>query len=110
LIWAAHGVRPRLVQERLHEAFVRILKRETNYEASLEDAWLLGVYEHFYDANSFGDENFGTHYVVLAHELKLADASALKSDAPFRCGAADSIAPGLSQLPPTAWYWTRYWH
>jgi hypothetical protein len=27
------------------------------------------------------DENFGTHYVVLAHELKLADASALKSDA-----------------------------
>ena len=36
---------------------------------------------HFYDANSFGDENFGTHYVVLAHELKLADASALKSDA-----------------------------
>ena len=68
-------------QERLHEAFARILKRETNYDARLEDARLLGVYEHFYDANSFGDENFGTHYVVLAHELKLADASALKSDA-----------------------------
>ena len=68
-------------QERLHEAFARILKRETNYDAPLEDARLLGVYEHFYDANSFGDENFGTHYVVLAHELKLADASALKSDA-----------------------------
>jgi colanic acid biosynthesis protein WcaH len=70
-----------LKQERLHEAFARILKRETNYDASLDDARLLGVYEHFYDANSFGDENFGTHYVVLAHELKLADASALKSDA-----------------------------
>ena len=68
-------------QERLHEAFARILKRETNYDAPLEDARLLGVYEHFYDANSFGDENFGTHYVVLAHELKLAEASALKSDA-----------------------------
>jgi colanic acid biosynthesis protein WcaH len=68
-------------QERLHEAFARILKRETNYDARLEDARLIGVYEHFYDANSFGDENFGTHYVVLAHELKLADASALKSDA-----------------------------
>ena len=26
-------------------------------------------------------EEEGTHYVVLAHELKLADASALKSDA-----------------------------
>jgi colanic acid biosynthesis protein WcaH len=70
-----------LKQERLHEAFARILKRETKYDASLEDARLLGVYEHFYDANSFGDENFGTHYVVLAHELKLVDASALKSDA-----------------------------
>jgi colanic acid biosynthesis protein WcaH len=70
-----------LKQERLHEAFARILKRETNCDASLEDARLLGVYEHFYDANRFGDENFGTHYVVLAHELKLADASTLNSDA-----------------------------
>jgi colanic acid biosynthesis protein WcaH len=68
-------------QERLHEAFARILKRDTNYDASLDDARFLGVYEHFYDANSFGDENFGTHYVVLAHEVKLANASALKSDA-----------------------------
>jgi colanic acid biosynthesis protein WcaH len=50
-------------QERLHAGFARILKRETNYDASLEDARLLGVYEHFYDANSFGDENFGMHYV-----------------------------------------------
>jgi colanic acid biosynthesis protein WcaH len=39
-------------QERLHEAFARILKRETNYDAPLEDARLLGVYEYFYDANS----------------------------------------------------------
>jgi ADP-ribose pyrophosphatase YjhB (NUDIX family) len=70
-----------LKHERLHQAFARILKRETNYHASLEDARLRGVYEHFYDANSFGDKNFGTHYIVLTHELELADASALKSDA-----------------------------
>jgi colanic acid biosynthesis protein WcaH len=70
-----------LKHERLHEAFVRILKRETNYEARLEQARLLGTYEHFYDANRFGDGGFGTHYVVLAHELKIADASALRSDA-----------------------------
>jgi colanic acid biosynthesis protein WcaH len=70
-----------LKQERLQKAFARILKRETDYDASLEHARLLGVYEHFYDANSFGDENFGTHYVVLAHELMLAGASAPKSDA-----------------------------
>jgi colanic acid biosynthesis protein WcaH len=70
-----------LKHERLGDAFARILKRETNYDARLEDARLVGAYEHLYDANSFGDANFGTHYVVLAHELKLADASALKSDA-----------------------------
>jgi colanic acid biosynthesis protein WcaH len=70
-----------LKHERLREAFARILKREINYDATLEDARLLGAYEHFYDANSFGDANFGTHYVVLAHELKLADASAIQADA-----------------------------
>jgi colanic acid biosynthesis protein WcaH len=70
-----------LKQERLHEAFARILKRETNCDALLEHARLLGIYEHFYDANRFGDKSFGTHYVVLAYELKLADISALKSDA-----------------------------
>ena len=35
-----------LKQERLHEAFARILKRETNYDASLEDARLLGGARH----------------------------------------------------------------
>jgi colanic acid biosynthesis protein WcaH len=70
-----------LKHERLSEAFARILKRETNYEARREDARLLGAHEHFYAANSFGDDGFGTHYVVLAHELTLADASAPKADA-----------------------------
>src|ERR1700752_4224955 len=40
-----------LKHERLREAFARILKREINYDATLEDARLLGAYEHFYDAN-----------------------------------------------------------
>jgi colanic acid biosynthesis protein WcaH len=70
-----------LKHERLSEAFARILKRETNCEARLKDARLLGAYEHFYDKNSFGDATFGTHYVVLGYELVLDDASALKSDA-----------------------------
>ena len=70
-----------LKHERLRDAFARILKRETNCDGRIEDARLLGAYEHFYEANSFGDATFGTHYVVLGHEITLKDASALKSDA-----------------------------
>lgn len=70
-----------LKHERLRDAFTRILKRETNCDGSLEDARHLGAFEHFYEANSFGDATFGTHYVVLGYEIALDDASALKSDA-----------------------------
>lgn len=70
-----------LKRERLRDAFARILKRETNCDARIEDARLLGVFEHFYSATSFGEATFGTHYVVLAHELRLADGAGIKSDA-----------------------------
>jgi colanic acid biosynthesis protein WcaH len=67
--------------ERLREAFVRILHTETNYTASIDDARLLGAFEHFYENNRFGEPGYGTHYVVLAHELKVNDISAIKVDA-----------------------------
>jgi colanic acid biosynthesis protein WcaH len=70
-----------LKHERLRDAFMRILKRETNCDARMEDARLLGAFEHFYEANSFGDATFGTHYVVLGYEIALDEVSALKSDA-----------------------------
>ena len=70
-----------LKHERLRDAFARILKRETNCDGQIEDARLLGAFEHLYEANSFGDATFGTHYVVLGYEIALEDASALKSDA-----------------------------
>jgi colanic acid biosynthesis protein WcaH len=70
-----------LKHERLGDAFARVLKRETNCDGRIEDARLLGAFEHFYETNSFGDAAFGTHYVVLGYEIALGDASALKSDA-----------------------------
>jgi colanic acid biosynthesis protein WcaH len=70
-----------LKNERLADAFARILKRETNFEAKLEDARLLGAYEHFYDNNRFGDPAFGTHYITLGYELRLGDTAALQADA-----------------------------
>ena len=40
----------------------------------------LGVYEHLYDSNFFGEEDFGTHYIVLAHELNLDHQPPIASD------------------------------
>ena len=57
--------------ERLADAFARIVKTEVGLKASINDARFVGVYEHLYDNNVFGEEKFGTHYVVLAHELNL---------------------------------------
>jgi GDP-mannose mannosyl hydrolase len=70
-----------LKNERLADAFARILKRETSLDATIADARLLGAYEHFYDANRFGDPGFGTHYVVLGHELTIGDAAKVEADA-----------------------------
>jgi colanic acid biosynthesis protein WcaH len=57
--------------ETLDAAFRRITREELNREVAPEQARFLGVYEHFYPTNRFGEPGFGTHYVVLAHELPL---------------------------------------
>src|SRR5580700_157310 len=41
--------------ERLRDAFARILKSETNCAGNFDDARALGVYEHFYATNRFGE-------------------------------------------------------
>jgi colanic acid biosynthesis protein WcaH len=69
-----------LKNERLADAFARLLKRETNLDAKIGDARLIDAYEHFYDNNRFNDPAFGTHYVVLGYELKLDDTAALQPD------------------------------
>jgi colanic acid biosynthesis protein WcaH len=66
--------------ERLRDAFARILKTETSYVGNLDDARQLGVYEHFYETNYLGESDYGTHYVVLGYELRLDDTSGLRND------------------------------
>ena len=66
--------------ERLREAFARTLKDETGLTADFATARLLGVYEHFYDKNRFGEAGYGTHYVVLGYAARVADVSALARD------------------------------
>jgi len=69
-----------LKNERLAEAFSRLLKTETNYTVRIDDARLLGAFEHFYKNNRFGNSDYGTHYVVLGYELKVPDAAEPKAD------------------------------
>jgi colanic acid biosynthesis protein WcaH len=67
--------------ERLGDAFVRILKTETGYVSTLNTARFLGAYEHFYEVNSLSDPGYGTHYVVLAYQLEIEETVQQKSDA-----------------------------
>ena len=66
--------------ELIRDAFARILKTETDFTASFDQARFCGVYEHFYQTNRFDDPSFGTHYVVLCYEIRVTDSSKLKFD------------------------------
>jgi len=59
--------------ETLDSAFTRILECETGCKAQRSDADFLGVYEHIYDTNVFGDPSYETHYVVLGYRLQLSE-------------------------------------
>tara|TARA_S200000501_G_C20855830_1_gene757709 strand:+ start:1408 stop:1893 length:486 start_codon:yes stop_codon:yes gene_type:complete len=54
-------------------ALNRILKEETNISNKISslDKKFLGVYEHFYEDNFFGNKEFNTHYVVFSYLIKL---------------------------------------
>jgi colanic acid biosynthesis protein WcaH len=67
--------------ESIELAFARILRAETGCRASFSDARFLGVFQHFYSTNRFGDPSYGTHYIVLAYELQLDHCPAIVLDA-----------------------------
>lgn len=62
--------------ESLDHAFRRITLTELGREYRRSDSRSLGIYEHFYETNFREDGAFGTHYVVLAHELEVSEAIA----------------------------------
>ena len=55
-----------------------------------EETRFKGVYQHLYEDNAFGDPEFGTHYVVLAHEIILHNEM--------------TILPGDQQHQKYQWY------
>ncbi len=66
--------------ERLADAFARILSVETGLSLPMARSRLLGVYEHFYDTNRFEAPGYGTHYVVIGRELRLDQRPDIKTD------------------------------
>jgi len=58
--------------ETLDEAFNRIIREELGLDMKREKSKFYGLYEHFYENSVFGSD-FGTHYVVLAHEFTTND-------------------------------------
>ncbi len=56
--------------EKMEDAFDRILIDELGESISFSNARFLGTYQHFY-TDYFGGADISTHYVVLAYELSM---------------------------------------
>ncbi|MEB3324592.1 MAG: GDP-mannose mannosyl hydrolase [Cyanobacteriota bacterium] len=81
--WFVPGGRVRK-GERLPDALQRIAKAELGLNVE-PDAWqLAGVFEHHYPTNFAGAVGIPTHYVVLAHRLRLAPVPELRPDGQHR--------------------------
>jgi len=59
-----------LKDEAMADAFKRLTYDELGTEYSIDQAELLGPFDHFYSDNLFG-ETFSTHYIAIAYLLRL---------------------------------------
>lgn len=72
--WFTLGVAVRK-GESLDAAFSRLTLTEFGVAAQRHEARFVGVYEHVFETNFMLAPGIGTHYVVLAHELRLPHAT-----------------------------------
>lgn len=73
--WFAPGGRIQK-NESLAAAFKRLTRQELGTEFSIEQATLVGPFDHFYDDCVFGTD-ISTHYVAISYKLKAANLPAL---------------------------------
>jgi len=64
-----------LKDELITNAFERIAKNELGIKINYADAEFVGVYEHLYPNNFTKNDDFGTHYVVLAHKIAVEQST-----------------------------------
>ena len=69
-----------LKDERIADAFERIGREELGIDVAFAEAKFLGVFEHLYPTNFTEKEDFSTHYVVLAYEIKTAGTAPVLPD------------------------------
>jgi colanic acid biosynthesis protein WcaH len=62
-----------LLNERIAAAFGRIAQEELGVSLSIEDASFVGIFEHFYQNSYTQEPGLGTHYIVLAYEIKISN-------------------------------------
>ena len=70
--WFVPGGRIRK-DETIETAFKRITHDELGMALDMRNARFLKVFEHLYKENFADEPGFGTHYVVLAFEIKLSN-------------------------------------
>lgn len=68
-MWFVPGGRIRK-NENLDDAFARISSFEIGIKYHRSQARFIGVFEHKYNTNFLGTADIGTHYIVLAYELR----------------------------------------
>lgn len=66
--------------EAIRDAIIRIAENEVGLDLKSLKVKPLGVFEHQYDENVFGDQQFCSHYIVLAYVIKLSADDAICGD------------------------------
>lgn len=95
--------------EKMAEAFERIVHDETGLDLKLSAADFIGTFEHFYPDSVFGS-HITTHYVVLAYTLH---ADLALSDLPraqhgeYRWVSVDDLLSDESVHTHVKWYFTH---
>jgi colanic acid biosynthesis protein WcaH len=56
--------------EQIAAALSRIARTELGFDLTIEQARFVGVFEHIYPTSRSGQQGVGTHYVVLAYEIR----------------------------------------
>lgn len=62
--------------EPIAEAFKRLTRQEFGAEFSIEQAKLLGIFDHFYGDSIFGNY-ISTHYVAIGYKIKITKLTSL---------------------------------
>jgi colanic acid biosynthesis protein WcaH len=90
-----------LKNEDLDSAFRRICKTEIGQDMSRGEARFIAPFTHIYNDNFMGAEGIGTHYVVLAYELRLKKPLTLQGSAQhseFKWFAPDDGDPDIRDV------------